>query len=105
MSVRPPAVPSRHTSGFVAGASVLHEFYGLKVDLPAYTITGVVTGRMRDEDDHWAGNMLFGATLGWVVGDTVTCRHAALEIASFAVLPYLGRPEAPTVDLYLARAF
>ncbi len=32
--VSSPGVPSHHTSGSIAIASVPHEFYGLKVGLP-----------------------------------------------------------------------
>ncbi len=97
--------PSGHTSSSVAVASVLHEYYGLKVGLPAYAIAGVVAWRMMDEGDHWASDVLFGATLGWVVGHTVARRHAALEIGGFEILPYLGRPETPAVGISLAKAF
>jgi len=101
----PWAWPSGHTSSSVAVASVLHEFYGLKVGLPAYAVAGVVAWRMMDEGDHWASDVLFGATLGWVVGHTVARRHGTLELAGFEVLPYLGRPEAPALGLCLAKAF
>ncbi len=101
----PWAWPSGHTSSSVAVASVLHEFYGLKVGLPAYAVAGVVAWRMMDEGDHWASDVLFGATLGWVVGHTVARRHATLEIGGFEVLPYFGRPDAPAVGLCLAKAF
>ncbi len=97
--------PSGHTASSVAVASVLHEFYGLKVGLPAYAVAGLVGWRMMDAGDHWASDVLFGATLGWVVGHTVARRHGSLEIAGFEVLPYYGRPEAPAVGLSLARRF
>ena len=97
--------PSGHTSSSVAVASVLHEYYGLKVGLPAYAVAGVVAWRMMDEGDHWASDVLFGATLGWVVGHTVAGRHATLEIAGFEVLPYYGRPDAPAVGISLAKTF
>ena len=97
--------PSGHTSSSVAVASVLHEFYGLKVGLPAYALAGLVAWRMMDDGDHWASDVLFGATLGWVVGHSVARRHAHLEIAGFEVLPYCGRPETPALGISLARKF
>jgi hypothetical protein len=97
--------PSGHTASSVAVASVLHEFYGLKVGLPAYAVAGLVAWRMMDDGDHWASDVLFGATLGWVVGHTVARRHANLEIAGFEVLPYFGNYEAPAVGISLAREF
>lgn len=97
--------PSGHTSSSVAVASVLHEFYGLKVGLPAYTVAGVVAWRMMDDGDHWASDVLFGATLGWVVGHSVARRHGNPEIAGFEVLPYTGSRETPAVGISLSKRF
>ncbi len=73
--------------------------------LPAYAVAGLVGWRMMDAGDHWGSDVLFGATLGWVVGHTVARRHGSLEIAGFEVVPYSGRPAAPAVGLSLARRF
>lgn len=99
------AWPSGHTSSSVAVASVLHEFYGLKVGLPAYAVAGLVAWRMMDDGDHWASDVLFGATLGWVVGHTVARRHGALEIGGFEVEPYYGNQYAPAVGIHLVKRF
>jgi len=99
------AWPSGHTSSSVAVASVLHEFYGLKVGLPAYAVAGVVAWRMMDEGDHWASDVVFGATLGWVVGHSVARRHGNPEIAGFEVLPYYGNHQTPAVGISLAKRF
>lgn len=99
------AWPSGHTSSSVAVASVLHEFYGLKVGLPAYAAAGVVAWRMMDDGDHWASDVLFGATLGWVVGHTVAHRHGHPEIAGFEVMPYTGNYYNPAVGISLAKRF
>ncbi|MCX5643737.1 MAG: phosphatase PAP2 family protein [Phycisphaerae bacterium] len=97
--------PSGHTSSAVAVASVLHEFYGWKVGLPAYAGAGLVAWRMMDEGDHWAGDVLFGAVLGWVVGHTVAGRHGSAEIAGFELLPYYGNYQTPAAGISLARRF
>jgi membrane-associated phospholipid phosphatase len=99
------AWPSGHTASSVAVASVLHEFYGLKVGLPAYVGAGVVAWRMMDDGDHWASDVVFGATLGWVVGHSVARRHGNPEIAGFEVLPYTGNHQAPAVGLSLSKRF
>lgn len=98
------AWPSGHTSSSFTVASVLHEFYGLKVGLPAYVGAGVVAWRMMDQGDHWASDVVFGATLGWVVGHTVARNHKP-EIAGFEVLPYHGSREEPAVGINLLRRF
>lgn len=99
------AWPSGHTSSSVAVASVLHEFYGLKVGLPAYVVSGVVAWRMMDDGDHWASDVVFGAALGWVVGHTVAQRHGNPEIAGFEVFPYTGSRDTPAVGISLSRRF
>ena len=99
------AWPSGHTSSSVAVASVLHEFYGLRVGLPAYVASGVVAWRMMDDGDHWASDVVFGAALGWVVGHTVAQRHGSAEIAGFEVLPYTGSRDTPAVGISLSKRF
>jgi len=84
------AWPSGHTSSSFTVASVLDEFYGPRVGIPAYVLAGLVGYRMMDTGDHWASDVVFGATLGWVVGHTVAGKHKKLEIAGFQVLPHIA---------------
>ena len=99
------AWPSGHTSSSFTVASVLHEFYGLKVGLPAYAVAGLVGWRMMDDGDHWASDVVFGAVLGWVVGHTVARNHEGPELAGFEVTPYYGHRENPAVGINLIRRF
>ena len=87
---KPLAWPSGHTSSSFTVASVLHEFYGPRVGIPAYVGASVVAWRMMDSGDHWASDIVFGATLGWVVGHTVASENKLPEVAGFTVLPYSG---------------
>lgn len=84
------AWPSGHTSSSVTVAAVLDELYGPKVGIPAYIAAGLVAYRMMDTGDHWASDVVFGATLGWVVGHTVAGKHKKLELAGFEIIPYTG---------------
>ena len=84
----PWAWPSGHTSSSFTVAYVLDEFYGPKVGIPAYIGASLVAYRMLDAGDHWASDVVFGATLGWIVGHTIAGKHKQLEIAGFQVLPY-----------------
>jgi hypothetical protein len=86
----PWAWPSGHTSSSFTVASVLDEFYGPKVGIPAYIGASLVAYRMLDAGDHWGSDVVFGATLGWIVGHTIAGKHKQLEIAGFQVLPYSG---------------
>jgi hypothetical protein len=99
------AWPSGHTSSSFTVASVLHEYYGLKVGIPAYALAGLVGYRMMDTGDHWASDVAFGATLGWIVGHTVARKHKGPEVASFGVLPYFGNYDAPALGISLVRRF
>ncbi len=84
------AWPSGHTSSSFTVASVLDEFYGPEVGIPAYALASLVGIRMIDAGDHWASDVVFGAALGWVVGHSIAGRHKELEIAGFKVLPHIG---------------
>jgi membrane-associated phospholipid phosphatase len=101
----PWAWPSGHTASSVAVASVLDEFYGWKVGLPAYVGAGLVAWRMMDEGDHWASDVLFGAVLGWVVGHTVAGRHGSVELAGFELVPYYGNSQTPATGISLVKRF
>ena len=100
------AWPSGHTSGSFTVASVLHEFYGLKIGIPAYAIASLVGYRMMDAGDHWASDVVFGATLGWVVGHTIAAKHKELEVAGFEILPYYtATTDGPALGVSLAKRF
>ena len=99
------AWPSGHTSSSFTVASVLDEFYGPKVGIPAYALASLVGYRMMDTGDHWASDVVFGAALGWVVGHTIAGKHKQLEIAGFKVLPYMGNADGPVMGVSLVKRF
>ncbi len=99
------AWPSGHTSSSFTAASVLDEFYGPKVGIPAYVLASLVGYRMADTGDHWASDVVFGAALGWVVGHTVAGKHKELEIAGFKVLPYMGGADGSAVGVSFVKQF
>jgi hypothetical protein len=99
------AWPSGHTSSSFAAASVLDEFYGPKVGIPAYILASLVGYRMIDEGDHWASDFVFGATLGWIVGHSVARKHKNLEIAGFQILPYTAGGEQMTIGVSFVKLF
>jgi membrane-associated phospholipid phosphatase len=99
------AWPSGHTSSSFAVASVLDEFYGPKVGIPAYAAASLVGLRMMDQKDHWGSDVVFGATLGWVVGHTVAGKHKQLEVAGFKVIPYVASWRGTVTGITLFRQF
>ena len=82
------AWPSGHVASSFTVASMLDEFYGPKVGVPAYAFASLIAYRMMDSGDHWTSDVVFGAALGWVVGHTFGAKQKQLEIAGFKVLPY-----------------
>jgi hypothetical protein len=99
------AWPSGHTSSSFTVASVLDEFYGPKVGIPAYAIASLVGYRMIDTGDHWTSDVVFGATLGWIVGHTVAGKHKELEVAGFKILPYIPVDGIPATGISLLKQF
>lgn len=99
------AWPSGHAASSFTVASVLDEFYGPKVGVPAYALASLITYRMLDTGDHWTSDVVFGATLGWVVGHTIAGKHKQLEIAGFKVLPYAFGGRKPAIGVNLVRQF
>lgn len=64
--------PSGHTANSFAVARVLHRHYGLRVGIPLYVFSGfVAAGRLEDER-HYLSDVVMGAVLGTVVGNSVT---------------------------------
>jgi membrane-associated phospholipid phosphatase len=66
--------PSGHTSMSFMWATVLSRNYGLKVGIPAYAVAGYVGATRLQENKHHMSDIVAGATIGYIVGRTVT-RH------------------------------
>jgi len=99
------AWPSGHTSSSFTVAAVLDEFYGPGVGIPAYAVATLVAYRMMDTGDHWGSDIVFGATLGWIVGHTVAGRDKELEVAGFKIVPLIPVTERPMVGIGLLKRF
>gem|GEM_PF-2600060 len=67
--------PSYHASSTFTIASVLNEYYGWHVGLPAYAVAGMVGWSRIDKRDHDLSDVVFGAALGYVIGTSVAKHH------------------------------
>ena len=67
--------PSGHTSMSFMWATVLARNYGLKVGVPAYAVAGYVGASRLQKNAHHMSDIVAGATIGYIVGRTVT-RHS-----------------------------
>lgn len=64
--------PSGHTSNAFAFATVAGHYYGPKLGIPAYALAGLIGVSRIEKRAHHLSDVLAGATLGYVVGRTVT---------------------------------
>lgn len=82
------AWPSGHVSSTMAMATVLNGAYGPLVGVPMFGLTALVGIERMDDREHWLSDVVFGAVLGWVVGETVFKEHRP-EILGGEVVPYV----------------
>jgi membrane-associated phospholipid phosphatase len=64
--------PSGHTSSAFSLATVASRHYGWKVGVPAYVLASGIGLSRIEKDKHHLSDVLAGATLGFIVGRTVT---------------------------------
>jgi membrane-associated phospholipid phosphatase len=97
--------PSAHTASSFCVASVLDEYYGPQIGIPAYIGASVIGWRMMDSGDHWASDVLFGATLGYVVGHSVAANHKPMQLAGFRIEPMIAATPNPVTGIAFVKRF
>jgi membrane-associated phospholipid phosphatase len=75
----PDAFPSGHTSSTFTTAAVLQGHYGWTIGAPAYAAAALVGWSSVRDRAHWLTDVVAGATLGTIVGYTVTRGHQARD--------------------------
>jgi len=66
------SLPSGHTAGAVATATVLQRRYGWKIGIPAYTASAYVAVSRISANKHHLTDVMVGAAVGLAAGRTVT---------------------------------
>jgi membrane-associated phospholipid phosphatase len=87
--------PSGHASNAFTIATVTQRHYGWKLGVPAYVLAGVVGASRIQQDKHYLGDVLAGATLGYIVGRTVVRVNSrpvekGARVVSLQVSPIVG---------------
>jgi membrane-associated phospholipid phosphatase len=78
------SLPSGHSAGAFATASVLQAHYGLKAGIPAYVMASwVATSRLQARKHHLS-DVVAGATIGILAGRTISVGRGS---ARFAIAP------------------
>jgi hypothetical protein len=83
------AFPSGHAAATFAAATVLQQHLGYKWGVPTYLVASYVAISRLHENVHKASDVVFGATVGTIVGRTVTW-HGRNFYASPMLLPKGG---------------
>ena len=95
--------PSYHTASSFCFASVLDEYYGPQVGLPAYALAGLIGWSRIDDRDHDLSDVVFGAALGYVIGKSVARNHLGDDQCVY-ILPYVD-PCDGTAGIWLEKPF
>jgi membrane-associated phospholipid phosphatase len=64
--------PSGHAASTFAAATVLQQHLGYKAGVPTYLVASYVAMSRLHENVHFASDVVFGATVGIIVGRSVT---------------------------------
>jgi membrane-associated phospholipid phosphatase len=81
--------PSGHAAATFAGATVLQQHLGYRYGVPTYLIASYVAMSRLHDNVHKASDVVFGATVGIIVGRSVTW-HGRNFYASPMLLPKGG---------------
>ena len=83
------SLPSGHTAGAVATATVLQRHYGWKLGVPAYTVSAYVAASRMSANKHHLTDVMLGAAVGLAAGRTTTIAVAKQRF-SVGVAPTVG---------------
>jgi len=80
--------PSGHASTSFMIATVVHRSYGRTAGIVGYSAaTFIAFSRMR-ENKHWASDLAAGATLGYIVGSSVSRRNGlSVRVGKITLVP------------------
>lgn len=73
--------PSGHSSATFATAAVMHEHFGWKIAVPFYALGGYVSVSRMVDNQHFASDVIFGATIGIVSGRAASFGHGPHRIS------------------------
>jgi hypothetical protein len=89
--------PSGHATLTFAAATVLQQHLGYKAAIPTYAVASYVAMSRLHDNRHFASDVVFGATLGIIVGRSVTW-HGRNFYASPMLLPDGGGIQVATIS-------
>ncbi len=93
---------SGHAANAFTFATIINHYYGSKAGIPAYGIAGLVAVSRMEKNVHYLSDVVMGATLGYIVGRTVT--RGRDKGRRVAVIPTIS-PGGEGVGLMLSARF
>jgi len=93
----PNGWPSGHTSSSFAFATVLDQYYGPRLGIPAYALASLVAWERIDDREHDLSDVVFGAALGYAIGRTVAREHQ-IRFGGLQIEPFVD-PTAGTTGM------
>lgn len=91
--------PSGHASTSFMWATVVSRHYGWKAAIPAYAFAGYVGASRVAANKHYLSDVIVGATVGYIVGRTVSRETAEDRRVSWNVAVPPGGGAALTVNI------
>lgn len=88
--------PSGHSSVTFATATVLERHLGWRAAVPTYLVASYVAASRLHENRHFLSDVVFGGTVGLIVGRAVT-RHGK---GTYALMPEIGPRQAGFVFVF-----
>jgi membrane-associated phospholipid phosphatase len=79
--------PSGHTANSFAVARFLHRSYGSRVGIPLYAVGVFVAAGRLEEDRHFLSDVVMGAVLGTIIGNSITLERGSSIGAAPRITP------------------
>lgn len=83
--------PSGHSTDSFMIATVVDQFYGHKAGIVAYSAAAMVAASRLKSNVHWLSDVAAGATIGYIIGRTVSRNAHGLQFSKHVQI-------APSVD-------
>ncbi len=85
--------PSGHAASSFMIATVTAHYYGWRAGVLGYAAASFIAASRSRENKHWASDLAAGATIGYIVGSTVSRRTGlSLRIRKVVLLPSVDLP-------------
>lgn len=82
--------PSGHAADSFMLATLLNHYYGKKIGIPAYALATFVAFSRVEKGKHFATDVIFGSTLGYVIGSSAIRTHHRNAQKRFAWQPMVS---------------